>query len=93
VLVWVGIKMLLKVDLYYVPTTVSLVVIATILGVAVIASLRPPAGRAAVRSPPPVDPPFRTATDAEMSELEPVWRRRRTGRPRTRHRPRARRRG
>jgi len=81
VLVWVGIKMLLKVDLYYVPTTVSLVVIATILGVAVIASLRATRGQGRRAVTAPVDPPFRTATDAEMSELEPVWRRRRTGPP------------
>lgn len=39
VMVWVGIKMLLKVDIYYVPTTLSLAVIATIIGVSVAASL------------------------------------------------------
>ncbi len=32
ILVWVGIKMILKIDLYYVPTWVSLTVIVTILG-------------------------------------------------------------
>jgi tellurite resistance protein TerC len=50
VLVWVGIKMLLAVDVVHVPTTLSLVVIATILAVSIGASLRAtrdpvPAGR------------------------------------------------
>ena len=39
VLVWVGIKMLLKVDIYYVPTTISLAVITTIIGSAIALSL------------------------------------------------------
>lgn len=40
VLVWVGIKMLLAVDVVHVPTTLSLVVIATILAASIGASLR-----------------------------------------------------
>jgi tellurite resistance protein TerC len=40
VLVWVGVKMALKIDVYYIPTTVSLTVIATIIGVAMALSLR-----------------------------------------------------
>ena len=39
VLIWVGIKMLLKIDIYYIPTPLSLGVIATILGVSIGASL------------------------------------------------------
>ena len=39
VLIWVGIKMLLKIDIYYIPTPLSLAVIATILGVSIGASL------------------------------------------------------
>jgi tellurite resistance protein TerC len=46
VLVWVGIKMLLKVDVYYIPTTLSLAVITTILAVSVVTSLRATRGRA-----------------------------------------------
>ncbi len=40
VLMWVGVKMLLKVDVLYVPTWISLLVISTILTVSVVASLR-----------------------------------------------------
>ena len=79
VLVWVGIKMLLKIDIYYIPTPLSLGVIATILGVSIGASLwatrgqerRAPAGQAHA--------PFGTATAAEVAELEPLWRRGRSG--------------
>jgi tellurite resistance protein TerC len=40
VLVWVGVKMMLKVDVVYIPTTISLAVIGTIITVSVVASLR-----------------------------------------------------
>ena len=40
VLVWVGAKMALKIDVYYIPTTISLAVIGTIITVAVVLSLR-----------------------------------------------------
>mgnify|MGYP006176006023 CR=1 FL=1 len=40
VLVWVGVKMLLGVDLVHLPTTLSLGVIAAVLTVSVVASLR-----------------------------------------------------
>jgi tellurite resistance protein TerC len=78
VLVWVGIKMALKVDLFYIPTTVSLAVIVTILTVSVVASLRATRGQG--RKPVAVEgaPPFRVATPQEMAETEPVWRRRGT---------------
>ncbi|AXJ10266.1 TerC family protein [Arthrobacter sp. PM3] len=76
VLIWVGIKMLLKTDIFYIPTPLSLGVIATILGMSIGASLWATRGqerRAPVGS---VDSPFGVATAAEMAELEPVWRRR-----------------
>ena len=77
VLMWVGVKMLLKIDVYYIPTTVSLAVIATILGVSIAASLRATRGQARRALQAPADPPFRVATEAETAALEPVWRRRR----------------
>ena len=45
VLMWVGVKMLLKIDVYYVPTTISLAVISTIIGVSIAASLRATRGQ------------------------------------------------
>lgn len=75
VLIWVGIKMILKVDLLYVPTTVSLAVISTIIAVSVVASLRATRGQARSALRPPTTPPFRVASDAETAALEPTWRR------------------
>ncbi|MGY1682804.1 TerC family protein [Geodermatophilus sp. SYSU D01176] len=75
VLMWVGVKMLLKIDVYYIPTTVSLAVIATILAVSVWLSLRATRGQARRALQAPADPPFRVATEAETAALEPVWRR------------------
>jgi tellurite resistance protein TerC len=46
VLVWVGIKMLLKIDVYYVPTTISLAVVATIIGASIGLSLLRTRGQA-----------------------------------------------
>jgi tellurite resistance protein TerC len=74
VLMWVGVKMLLKVDVFYVPTTVSLAVIATILAVSVVASLRATRGQGRHAPPAPADPPFRVGTEEELAECEPVWR-------------------
>ena len=78
VLVWVGIKMLHKVDVLYVPTALSLAVITTILTVSVVASLRATRGQGRRALAPATEPPFRTATEAEIATLEPLWR----GRPR-----------
>jgi tellurite resistance protein TerC len=75
VLVWVGVKMLLKVDLFYIPTTVSLAVITAILTVSVVASLRATRGQSRRALQPPTDPPFRAATAEELAALEPLWRR------------------
>lgn len=72
VLVWVGVKMILKIDLYYVPTWVSLAVIATILTVAVTASLRATRGEGRRAVAAPAQPPFRMATQAELGSIEPV---------------------
>lgn len=77
VLVWVGVKMILKVDLFYVPTTISLAVIVTILTVAVVASLRATRGQGRHGPPAPPVPPFRVADDVETAEYTSVWRRRR----------------
>ncbi len=82
VLIWVGIKMMLKVDVVYVPTTLSLAVITTILTVSIVASLRTTRGQGRRELAPPTDPPFRLATDEELAELEPLWRRRAASEPR-----------
>src|SRR3712207_1584514 len=76
VLMWVGVKMLLKIDVYYIPTAVSLAVIATIIGTSIWLSLRATRGQARWAVEAPVSPPFRVATEAETAALEPVWRRR-----------------
>ena len=76
VLVWVGIKMLLKIDIYYIPTPLSLGVIATILGVSIGASLWATRGQEREAPEGPARAPFGTATAAEMAGLEPLWRRR-----------------
>ncbi|KUG57372.1 tellurium resistance protein TerC [Serinicoccus chungangensis] len=81
VLVWVGVKMLLKIDLFYIPTTVSLAVVATIITVSIWLSLRATRGQDRQALPTPTDPPFRVATAAENAELEPVWRTRRPSAP------------
>jgi tellurite resistance protein TerC len=75
VLVWVGIKMALKVDLFYIPTTVSLAIIVTILTASVVASLRATRGQGRREVVVEGAPPFRTATEEELAEVEPVWRR------------------
>ncbi len=84
VLIWVGIKMLLKIDLFYIPTTVSLAVIATIITVSIVASLRATRGQGRQALPTPPTPPFRVASAEENAELVPVWRRRRTSAAATR---------
>ena len=79
VLVWVGVKMGLKVDVVHVPTTLSLVVIATTIGVSIAASLVATRGQER-REPHLPDgtaaPAFRHATPEELAGLQPIWRRR-----------------
>ena len=76
VLIWVGIKMALKIDVVYIPTAISLAVIATILTVSVVASLR--ATRGAAGPAPAVEGagPFRMATEEELADAGPVLSRR-----------------
>jgi tellurite resistance protein TerC len=81
VLVWVGVKMALQVDVYKIPTEVSLAVIATLIGGAVVASLWRTRGAQRHTLPAPGEPPFRVATPEEDAAVEPVWRRRRTAEP------------
>ena len=45
VLMWVGVKMLLKIDVFYIPTTISLAVVTSIIGVSIWASLRATKGQ------------------------------------------------
>ncbi|MBB1039780.1 hypothetical protein G6022_00290, partial [Dietzia sp. Cai40] len=66
------------IDVFYIPTAISLGVIATILTVSVIASLRVTRGQEAQGLPTPAEPPFRVATAEEDAALEPVWRPRRS---------------
>jgi len=73
VLLWVGAKMLLKIDVFYIPTPISLAVIATILTVSVVASLRATRGQERQSLPTPADPPFRVATAEEDAQLEPLF--------------------
>lgn len=73
VLIWVGIKMMLKIDIFYIPTTLSLAVVATIITVSIVLSLRATRGQGRRALPVPTDPPFRVATEAEDAALEPVW--------------------
>ncbi len=76
VLVWVGIKMLLKVDVLYIPTAVSLAVVTLLVGGSVVASLWATRGQV-VAPPAPATAPFRVATPAELAEATSVFGRRR----------------
>ena len=82
VLVWVGIKMALQVDIYKIPTEISLSVIATLIAGAVAASLWRTRGQDTTALPTPTDPPFRIATPEEEALVEPAWPRRRPAVPR-----------
>lgn len=75
VLVWVGIKMLLKVDVLYIPTSVSLAVVTLLVGGSVVASLWATRGQVVAPSAP-ATAPFRPATQDELADVEPLWRRR-----------------
>ncbi|MCG7416819.1 MULTISPECIES: TerC family protein [Microbacterium] len=76
VLIWVGIKMLLL-DVLYIPTTVSLAVVASIITVSIVASLRATRGQGRREVTTAAAGSFRVATDEEMAAVEPVFRRRR----------------
>jgi tellurite resistance protein TerC len=77
VLIWVGIKMLLKIDVYYIPTPLSLAVIATILGVSIGVSLWATRGQERRAPEGPAHAPFGTASPEEIAALEPLWLKRR----------------
>lgn len=77
VLVWVGIKMALKVDVLYIPTVVSLGVISSILAVSIALSLRATKGQVARPRADDAASPFRTATEEERASVEPLWSRNR----------------
>ena len=72
VLLWVGAKLALL-EVLYIPTNVSLAVIALILTVAIVASIVKTRGQG--RHAPEVEeaPPFREATDEELAEAEAVF--------------------
>ena len=73
VLIWVGITMLLL-DVYKIPTTVSPGVVALIITISVVTSLR--ATRGQVRHAIEVEnaSPFRLAHEVKLAEVEPLWR-------------------
>ncbi|SDS20882.1 TerC family protein [Agrococcus carbonis] len=75
VLLWVGAKMALL-DVLYIPTPVSLAVVAAIIAASVVASLvrTRGQGRRAVEAEPAGA--YRMATAAELAEVEPLVRRR-----------------
>ncbi len=75
VLIWVGIKMLLKIDVFYIPTTISLAVVALILGVSVVTSMIATRGQGRRAVQVPQSPPFRVATQEEIAATTSVWRR------------------
>ncbi len=74
VLVWVGIKMGLH-DIVKVPSSLSLTVILGILVIAIVASLIVSRGSQAKPIDPAGKQEFPEATEEEMAELKPVWRR------------------
>jgi tellurite resistance protein TerC len=72
VLVWVGVKMLLL-DVLYIPTTISLAVVACIIGVSIIASVRATRGQGRHQVVAESAGPFSSATADEIAALEPVF--------------------
>ncbi len=77
VLVWVGVKMLLL-DVVKIPTTVSLAVVAAIIAVSIVLSLRATRGQGRREIAVEAAGPFRRASAEEIAQTEPVWRRRRS---------------
>ena len=75
VLIWVGIKMLLL-DVLYIPTTISLAVVVTIITVSIVTSLRATRGQGRREVHTEAAGAFRIANDEELAAVEPVFRRR-----------------
>lgn len=71
-LVWVGVKMLLL-EVFYIPTTVSLAVIAAILTVSIVASLHATRGQSRRAVEVTRAGPFRMASDDELAEAQTFW--------------------
>ena len=68
VLIWVGVKMLLKIDVFYIPTWISLTVVTVIIGTSIALSLRATRGQG--RKAPELAPgPFRVC-DEEGNPLD-----------------------
>ncbi|MDJ0348956.1 TerC family protein [Cryobacterium sp. PH29-G1] len=76
VLIWVGIKMLLL-DVFYIPTTISLAVVAAIITVSIVTSLRSTRGQGRREVQTEAAWAFRIATHEELAAVESVFRRRR----------------
>ena len=74
VLIWVGVKMMLKVDLFHIPTPVSLAVIATIITASILASLGATRGQARAAASVAAVGPFRLASAEELAACEPLLR-------------------
>ncbi|UKJ66083.1 TerC family protein [Cellulosimicrobium cellulans] len=75
VLIWVGIKMALL-DVVKIPTAVSLAVVAVIIAVSVVVSLRATRGQGRREIQVDAAGAFRVASCDELAALEPVFRRR-----------------
>ena len=66
---------MLLLDVFYIPTTVSLLVITLILATSIIASLRATRGQARRAVGEGAVGPFRMATDEELAAVDATWRR------------------
>ncbi|NBU23437.1 MAG: TerC family protein [Actinobacteria bacterium] len=75
ILIWVGVKMALH-DVYKVPTTLSLAVIVVVISASVIASLIKTRGQERHEAEVEHKEYFEIATEKEMAELEPLFRKR-----------------
>jgi tellurite resistance protein TerC len=75
ILIWVGIKMALH-DFYKVPTSISLTVIISVITISIAASLWKTRGQGAHEVEVETKTVFESATQAEIDQLEPVFRKR-----------------
>ncbi len=75
ILIWVGIKMALH-DFYKVPTSISLTVIISVITISIAASLWKTRGQGAHEVEVETKTVFASATQAEIDQLEPVFRKR-----------------
>ena len=75
ILIWVGIKMALH-DFYKVPTSISLTVIISVITISIAASLWKTRGQGAHEVEVETKAVFGSATQVEIDQLEPVFRKR-----------------